>query len=103
MTKNEITSNETLLNYCYEKAKKNVLRNWKSLSEKEIKENESIIIKEFLNLHDRINLDEELEKINKYYLGSRLEKEVKKCLNKYRSCTSVFIGRFEYIITKEVM
>ncbi len=52
-------------------------------------------------MHDNIKLDEELENINKFYLNT--EKETKKCLNKYRSCTNVFIKRIEYLITKRII
>ena len=103
MNKEEIISNETLLNYCYERAKENVLKAW-TLRDEEIEEMNSfvpIVFKDFIRMHDKIKLDEELENIQKFYLNP--EKETKKCLNKYRSRTNVFIKRLEYLITRRVI
>ncbi len=103
MNKEEIISNETLLNYCYEKAKENVVKAW-TLRDEEIEEMNSfepIVFKDFIRMHDKIKLDEELENIQKFYLNP--EKETKKCLNKYRSRTNVFIKRLEYLITRRVI
>lgn len=105
MKKEEIINIETLLNYCYEKAKEEVLKNWAFLSNKEkrkIDNNKSIVLEAFFKMHQSIRFDEELELIKKYYLNERLEKETNKCLNKYRSCTPVFIKRIEYFITREI-
>lgn len=105
MKKEEIINQKTFWNYCYNKAKKNVLKNW-VLSDKkieDIKSNESIIFKAFFKMHKSFCLDEELELIKKYYLNERIEKETNKCLNKYRSCTNVFIKRIEYFITREII
>jgi hypothetical protein len=103
MKKEDIVNQETLYDYCYEKAKENVLKTW-TLNDEELENlnsNEPIIFKAFIKMHDNIRLDEELENINKYYLNP--EKETKKCLNKYRSCTGVFIKRIEYFITREII
>lgn len=103
MKKEDIVNQETLWNYCYEKAKSNVLKSWTFTDEeiKEINENEPIVFKDFIKMHDNINLDEELKNIQKYYLHP--EKETKKCLSKYRSCTGVFIKRIEYFITRRII
>lgn len=102
LKKEEIINQETLWNYCYTKAKNNVLKNW-SLNDEEVEiinNNEPIILNAFIKMHDNIKLDSELENIQKYYLNP--DKEIKKCLNKYRSCTAIFISRIEYFITKEI-
>lgn len=103
LKKEDIVNQETFWNYCYEKAKENVLKNWTFTDEELeiINNNEPIIFKAFIKMHDNIRLDEELENINKYYLNP--EKEIKKCLKKYKSCTKVFTSRIEYFITKEII
>lgn len=105
MKKEEIINQETLFNYCYEKAKTKVLKNWPlSIEEIEnINNNESIIFKAFFKMHESIRIDEEIELIKKYYLNDRIEKEINKCINKYKSCTAVFIARIEYFITREII
>ncbi len=103
MKKEDIINQEMLWNYCYEKAKENVIKTWTFTDEEieEINDNETIIYKDFVTMHDNIKLDEELENINKFYLNT--EKETKKYLNKYRSSTGVFIKRIEYLITKRII
>lgn len=103
MKKEDIINQETLWNYCYQKAKENVLKTWTFTDEEieEINDNETIVFKDFIKMHDNIKLDEELENIQKYYLNP--EKETKKCLNKYRSCTTDFIKRIEYFITRRII
>jgi hypothetical protein len=103
MKKEEIVNQETLWNYCYEKAKSNVLKTWTFDVEEieNINSNEPIIFKSFIKIHDNIKLDSELENIIKYYVNP--EKEINKCLNKYKSCTSIWIKRIEYFITREVI
>lgn len=103
LKKEDIVNQITLYEYCYQKAKENVIKAW-NLRDEEIEEmnnNEPIILKDFIQMHDNIRLDEEIENINKFYLNP--EKETKKCLNKYKSCTSVFIKRIEYFITRRII
>ena len=107
MNKEEIISNETLLNYCYEKAKDNVLKTWGFLSNKQKKKinsnnNKNIVLQVFLKMHQNIGIDGELELIQKYYLNERVEEETKKCLKKWKDCTDVFISRMEFFITREI-
>lgn len=103
MKKEDIINQETLYDYCYQKAKENVIKSWTFTDEEieEINDNEAIVFKDFIKMHDNIKLDEELKNINKFYLSP--EKETKKCLNKYRSCTTVFIKRLEYFITRRMI
>lgn len=105
MKKEEIINQETLWNYCYNKAKNNVLKSWNFDVEEieNINNNESIIFKAFFKMHESIRIDEEIELIKKYYLNDRIEKEINKCLKKYRSCTSIWIKRIEYFITREII
>lgn len=104
MKKEEIIDQETLWNYCYNKARNNVLKNW-NLSDEEIEDinnNESIIFKEFFKMHE-IKINEEIELIEKYYIGNRIKYETNKCINKYRKCTPKFQARIEYFITREII
>jgi len=103
MKKEDIINQETLYDYCYQKAKENVIKTW-TLTDEEIEELDSfepIVFKDFVTMHDKIRLDEDLENIQKFYLNP--EKETKKCLNKYRSRTNVFIKRLEYLITRRII
>ena len=103
MKKEDIINQGTLWNYCYEKAKENVIKSWTFTDEEieEINDNETIIYNDFFKMHDNIKLNEELENISKFYLNP--EKETKKCLNKYRSSTTVLIKRIEYFITRRII
>jgi hypothetical protein len=108
MKKEEIINKETLINFCYEKALKNVLKNWSFLSNKEkmkinSNDNRSTVLDVFFKMHERIRIDEEIELIEKYYIGNRIKYETNKCINKYRKCTPEFTARIEYFITREII
>jgi hypothetical protein len=105
MTKQDIINQETFWNYCYNKAKNNIFKNW-VLNDEEIENintNETIVFKSFFKYHKSYSLDVELELIKKYYLNERIDEETKKCLKKYKSGTNIFIKRIEYFIIRGVI
>ena len=101
MIKEDIKNEVDFFDYCYENAKKNVNNNW-NLSEETIEELDSnfhFVLKEFHKMFDLNNMEE----LERYYLGERLEKEKLKALKSLKKSTKIFTVRIEYLITRRLI
>jgi hypothetical protein len=101
MIKEDIKNEVDFFDYCYENAKKNVINNWNLSKEttEELDLNFPLVLKEFNKMFDLKNMEE----LEKYYSGERLEKEKSKALKSLKNSTKIFTARIEYLITRRLI
>ena len=58
-----------------------------------------MVLKEFNKMFDLKNMEE----LEKYYSGERLEKEKLKALKSLKNSTKIFTARIEYLITRRLI
>lgn len=100
MTKKEIRNNTDFYDYCYKKARENVIENWNLNDEKieEVNLNECFILKEFFKMFE-LKYENPLKKVQKMYKGKRLKEKRNEILKN----TKIFISRIEYLITRRII